>query len=236
MNKENFLFGTIGLLAGLIIGFMFANSVNRNMAMPVSTAGLSQNSTIPAGHPEITGDNPTSSAPIANVPEVQAAIEKAKNEPNNFEAQTKAAELFYQIERYDGAAEYLKQANKLKPDNYEVITQLGNTYFDSNKFEEAEKWYSNALNKKSDDVNVRTDLGLTFLLRQPPNYDRAILEFKRSLETDPKHIKTMQNLIVAYTKKGELANAKATLAKLESLEPANLALPKLREEISKIGS
>ena len=73
------------------------------------------------------------------------------------------------------------------------------------------------LRKKPDDVNVRTDLGLTFVFRDPPNYDRAIQEFKRSLEKDPNHIQTLQNLTVAYSKKGDAANAKATLAKLESL-------------------
>ena len=29
MNKENILFGVVGLLAGLIIGFMFTNSINK---------------------------------------------------------------------------------------------------------------------------------------------------------------------------------------------------------------
>ena len=29
MNKENTLFGIVGLLLGLIIGFMFANNVNQ---------------------------------------------------------------------------------------------------------------------------------------------------------------------------------------------------------------
>ena len=70
--------------------------------------------------------------------DVQAGIDKAKSEPNNFEAQMKAAELYYQIQRYDSALEYLKNANKLQPDNYEVIVQLGNTNFDAEHYEEAE--------------------------------------------------------------------------------------------------
>ena len=78
---------------------------------------------------------------------------------------------------------------------------LGNAYFDLEKYEEAEKWYTSALSKKDDDVNVRTDLGLTFIFRDKPNYDRAIQEFRRSLELDPNHPETLQNLTVAYTKK-----------------------------------
>ena len=233
MNKENFLFGIIGLLLGCIIGFIFANSVNQSAMRPVAPTSTSINSNsaqMPPGHPEI-GENTG-----AMQPQVQAAIEKAKAEPNNYEAQIKAAEMYYQIGRYDGAIEFLKQANKLKPDDYETIVNLGNSYFDASQYEEAEKWYSAALARKADDVNVRTDLGLTFIFRQPPNYDRAVQEFSRSLEKDPNHTQTLQNLTVAYTKKGDAAKAKATLSRLESLDSTNSAISALREDIQKLES
>jgi tetratricopeptide (TPR) repeat protein len=230
MNKENFLFGIIGLLAGLIIGFMFANSVNQSAVTQVPVGSISQNpnAAIPPGHPDINGNSG------AMQPQVQAAIEKAKSEPDNYEAQIKVAEMFYQIQRFEGAIEFLIQANKLKPDDYETIVNLGNSYFDASKYEEAEKWYSAALAKKPDDVNVRTDLGLTFIFRDSPNYDRAIEEFTRSLEKDPNHIQTLQNLTVAYTKKGNTAKATETLARLESSDSSNTAIPKLREDIQKL--
>ncbi len=236
MNKENFLFGIIGLLAGLIIGFMFANSINQNasknpnpMTNPVSA--VDPDAPIPPGHPDVNGQNSGGMQP-----QVQAAIEKAKAEPDNYEAQIKAAEVYYQIQRFEGAIEFLKQANKLKPDDYETIVNLGNSYFDAGNYEESDKWYSAALVKKPDDVNVRTDLGLTFIFRQPPNYDRAIQEFTRSLEKDPNHPQTLQNLTVAYTKKGDAAKAKETLARLETLDASNTAIPKLREDIQKLES
>jgi len=107
----------------------------------------------------------------------------------------------------------------------------GNDKFDGKHFDEAEKLYISAISKKADDVNVRTDLGLTFVFREPPNYDRAIQEFNKSLETEPNHIQTLQNLTVAFTKKGDAAKAKTTLAKLESVDPGNQALTKLKEDI-----
>ncbi len=91
------------------------------------------------------------------------------------------------------------------------------------RFAEAEKWYTAALTRKADDVGVRTDL------------DRANQEFTRSLAIDANHIRTRQNLTAAYTKKGDKAKASATLAKLESLEPTNRAITKLREDIQTIG-
>ena len=79
--------------------------------------------------------------------------------------------------------------------------------------------------------NVRTDLGLIFVFREPPNYDRAIQEFSKSLETDPNHIQTLQNLTVAYTKKGDAVKAKATLTKLQNVDTGNTAIAKLKEDI-----
>ena len=229
MTKENILFITIGLLAGLIIGFMFANSVNQKIAVPIAGTAV-PNASMPAGHPDVPGVGG------AMQPEVQAAIDLAKKEPDNLDAQMKAAELYYQIQRFDGAVEFLKRANQLKPDSREVIVHLGNAYFDMGKYEDAEKWYMSALAKKADDVDVRTDLGLTFVFREKPNYDRGIQEFQRSLEIDPNHPQTLQNLTVAYTKKGDAARANETIAKLEGLDPANESIKKLREDILKIGA
>ena len=228
MNKDNILFAIVGLLLGLIIGFIGANSINRN-AISQANQGVNPLSGLPEGHPGVTGQ-----ADPSSMPEVQSAVEKAKQEPENFEAQVKAGELFYQIQRYDEAVNYFAQANKLKPDDRELIVRLGNASFDGSKFEEAEKWYLKALETDSEDVNVRTDLGLTFIFRVPPDYDRAIKEFLASLERNPTHPQTLQNLVVAYTKKGDAAKATETLAKLEAVDSQNQAIARLREEIQKM--
>lgn len=235
MTKENFLFAIIGLFAGCIIGFMFANSINQNAMQnmnPAMNPAIDPNAQMPPGHPDIGSGN--SGGGMQS--QVQAAIDKAKAEPENFEAQIKAAEVFYQIQRFDGAIEYLKQANKIKPDDYETIVNLGNTNFDTGNYTEAEKWYSSALAKKADDADVRTDLGLTFMFRSPPDYERAIQEFNRSLETDPNHVQALQNLTVAYTRKGDAEKASATLGRLETADAKNTSLTKLREDIQKLNS
>lgn len=230
MTKENLLFTIIGVLIGLIGGFFITNSLNqgptvsgiqRVQQQPQSTDAL------PSGHPSVPGGG-------GAIAEVQAAIERAKQNPADFEAQLKAAELYYQIQRYDGAVEFLKNANSLQPENFEVIVNLGNANFDAGRYEEAEKWYAEALAKKPGNLNVKTDLGLTYVFREKPNYDRAVTEFKSVLESDPAHVQALQNLTVAYTKKSDMANATATLAKLEAVDPSNSALAKLREDIGKL--
>lgn len=233
MTKENFLFGIIGLLAGFMIGFFFANSVNQSalISPPPQAAQQTSGAGLPSGHPSIPG------APGGgSVPEVSAAIENARQNPNDFEAQMKAAELFYQIQRFEGAIEFLKRANELQPENVEVLVNLANANFDAGKYDEAEKLYGRVIQKRPEDLNVRTDKALTLLFREPPNYDGAIQELKFVLEKDPKHVLALQNLTVAYTKKADKANASATLTRLEQADPSNSAIARLREEIGKIGA
>lgn len=219
---------------GFIVGFMFANNANqRAVAAQPAAPSLAQNKQLPPDHPPI---QPGAEQSGEGMVDVQAAIKLAKDQPDNFEAQMKAAEAFYQIQRFDDALEYLKRANQIKPDSYDTIVTIGDVNFDSGKYEEAEKWYTQALKIKPDNVNVRTDLGLTFFFRNPQDIERAIKEFKASLEIDPNHVQTLQNLTVAYTKKGDAAQAQATLQRLEKVAPDNQALAKLRTDLEALRS
>src|SRR5688500_2334310 len=182
MTKENILFAIIGLLAGFMVGFFFTNSVNQSaLTTPTQTTAASnqQLGNLPAGHPSVPGGGGGGAGP-----EVQAAIDRATQNPNDFDAQLKAAELYYQIQRFDDAIGFLQKASELQPENYQVMVTLANVNFDAGRYDEAEKKYARALAKKPDDLNVRTDLGLTFMFRNPPDNDRAIQEFKRVLEAD----------------------------------------------------
>jgi len=111
---------------------------------------------LPADHPPINGQNGPD--PQAMRAEVAASLEKARNEPNNFDAQITAAKLYYQIQRYDQAIEFLLKANTLKPTDYQTVVALGVTNLDGGHYEQAEKWYRAAMKIKSDDVMVLAGL------------------------------------------------------------------------------
>ena len=235
MNKDNILFTITGLLLGFIIGFMFANNANQRVI--AGPSAQMSNPALPPNHPPINpGDAATTGDQGPAMADVQAAIKLAKDQPENFDAQIKTAEVFYQIQRFDEAIEYLKRANQLRPDAYEPLVNLGDVYFDSNRYEEAEKWYTEALKIKPDDVNARTDLGLTFFFRTPPDVDRAIKEYRASLQREPDHIQTLQNLTVALIKKGEAEQAREVLGKLEAKSPQNPSLAKLRSDLDRLRS
>jgi tetratricopeptide (TPR) repeat protein len=158
MSRENILFAIIGLLLGFIVGFMFASSMAQKAAMQPATAGA-----LPADHPPVAGQGQNAPNPQAMQAQVQASLEKARNEPQNFEAQIQAADLYYQIQRYDQALEYLLKANTLKPTDYKTVVLLGMVNLDAGHFDQAEKWYRAAMKMKSDDVMVLAGLAATTL-------------------------------------------------------------------------
>ena len=159
MTRENLLFAIIGVLLGFIVGFMFASTMSQRSA-PIAS-NMADNRNLPANHPQVqSGDSKNPQQVFA---EVQEAISKARNEPNNFEAQMKAAELYYQIQRYDQAIEFLLKANQLKPDSYEAVVALGQVNLDAEHYDTAEKWYKAALLKKPDDTRVLASLAFTAL-------------------------------------------------------------------------
>jgi tetratricopeptide (TPR) repeat protein len=231
MNKDNILYGTIGLLIGLIIGYLVTNSINRSALVSAPPAAASaapgSSSALPPDHPPVG----SAAASGGAMPEVTATLEKARNNPSDFDAQMQAANLYNQIQRHEQELEFLERAHKLKPNDYEVIVKLGNANFDLERWVEAEKWYQMALKIKPADVNVRTDLGLSYYSRQPPELDKAIAAYRVSLSYNPRHEITLQNLTQALIDKKDTAAARETLKQLEQVNPNNQALPRLRAQI-----
>jgi len=162
MSRENLLFAIIGILFGFIVGFMSASVMSQKYAATPATAGNSQ--ALPPDHPPV-GSQSASGNPQAMQAEVTASIDKARKEPNNFDAQLKAAELYYQIQRYDQAIDFLLKANQLKPTDYRTVVVLGMVNLDAGHYDTAEKWYRSAMKMKQDDTMVLSGLAAATLQR-----------------------------------------------------------------------
>ena len=154
MTRENILFAVIGILLGFIVGFMLASSMSQRNAMQQMAASSQP---MPADHPPV-GAQSSSADLQAQREQVMASIEKARNEPKNFEAQIEAADLYYRIQRYNEAIEFLLKANQLRPTDYRTVTLLGMVNMDAGNFDTAEKWYRAAMKMRSDDVMVLSGL------------------------------------------------------------------------------
>jgi tetratricopeptide (TPR) repeat protein len=230
MNKQSYLYGIIGLLAGLIIGYIGTNYINQTYGPPltVNETAVSSNN-LPPDHPPAGGAQ--SSASGGPQTDVMAAIEQARNEPSNVEAQMKAADLFKQINRHEGALEFYERAYKAKPNDFKLLVALGDANFDLRRYEEAEKWYQLALKQNPNDATVRMDLGLSFYLRSPRDLDKTIAAYRDALKVDPRHEKTLQNLTQALIDKGDKTSAGETLKRLEGVNPGNPSISQFRAQL-----
>ncbi len=220
MNRDSVLFSLVGIGFGLFFGFAFASWANQRAATGART-------------PEQSRQLPSNA--VADQErlrtEAEESLKRARESPQNFDAQMVAARALYEAERFDDAIEFLLRANTIQPSNVEPVVALGHVNSDAANFTTAAKWYAAALQMNPENVSVRADLARVHLLNQPPDYDRAVIELRRAIERDSRHEPSLQLLTFALAKNGAIDEARATLAKLEALNPSNEAITRLRQEI-----
>jgi tetratricopeptide (TPR) repeat protein len=227
MTRENGLFGLVGLLFGYAAAFTLV--VYLNQSQPPVRSSLS-------GGQAASGQS--SERPMNAVKE-QAQIKlqaeqtanQARQQPDNFEAQVAAANASAGARDFEGAIDFLMRANKLRPDDYDVLIKLGNANMETRRFDVAETWLKEAIKLKPNDADARSELALTFFLREPPDVDRAVSQFREALKIQPDHVPSLHNLVLMYIQLGRVTDAEATLAKLERASPENDNLPMLRKEL-----
>ncbi len=112
MQKQNLLFGLVGIVLGVALGYFATQYINQNNATPAEAAAAPQR---PAGMPQ----------------EVLDMLKKANDEPNNFEAQVQASMLYRQIGRREKEVEFLQRAAKLKPTDATVLQTLTQTLLET---------------------------------------------------------------------------------------------------------
>lgn len=230
MNRENVLFSLVGLLIGYVVAFHLVVYVNQNHAATAAPAAASSAAAgLPADHPD-AGDGADRQRLLAAAEQAASA---ARKEPDNFDAQLKAAEGFFAAGSYEDAIDFMTRANKLRPDDYETVVRLGNVYSSAGRFDDAARWYTAALDKRPGDCDARSELALTFFLRKPSQPEKAITELRRCLQTDPDHVASLHNLTLMLIETKQYAESEATLARLERADPTYDQLPRLREELRK---
>ena len=76
------------------------------------------------------------------------SLEKARNEPKNFEAQVKGRVLPFRFDTIRRLSFYLG-ANQLNPTDYRTVVVLGMVNLDAGRFDTAEKWYCAAMKMRT---------------------------------------------------------------------------------------
>ena len=210
--KKNGSILLIGLLIGLFCGFRLANVKyrnNQNAALNEQAAKAVANlGNAPSGQ---TGNAPTMSQG-ASQGQVNDALERARANPNDYEAQLEAADQYLQIQRPDGALPFLQQALKLKPDDPRAITALSTCYLFLNQFSDAATWARKAVALKPDDLGAKLllVLALTEARQSLDEADQLLRQIEAARPGDKMLVEARTSLDAARSGKSQ-APAKTTL-------------------------
>lgn len=229
--KKNILYSFLGILAGFFLGFYIANIGGR--ARPATSAARTSaqaSDQLPPGHPGVDG---AGGSPAANSAQAQAAMDEADRNPKEFVSQIRAAAFFYQLNDLRKAELYLNRALALKPDDPDALTGMGHTKYDTGDFVAAAGYYEKALAQRPDDADMRTDLGNTYVRRANPDYARAITEYRKALEVNPRHENALARMADAALKKGDSPTAREAIDRLAAVNPSNQELASLRSKLQK---
>jgi tetratricopeptide (TPR) repeat protein len=238
MNTKFFILTFIAVIISFIGGFLLANALNRNEINQLRGSNEKQLS-------ETTQQSPDQTT--LSDEEIKKRIAEADQNPENISYQKNLGLALYRYAAMKQNAELLgevsrllSRANAQNPDDYDVLVALGNANFDigyikkeNDKLVKSREFYQAALKQKPEDVDVRTDLGLSFYLINPPETDKAITEFEKSLNENPNHEKTLQVIAQAYLSQKNLGEAETYLKRLEKVNPQNTYLPDLQKELQK---
>ncbi|MEK6322423.1 MAG: tetratricopeptide repeat protein [Acidobacteriota bacterium] len=214
MNKNKYLIALIGLAGGFILSFILTQNYNKSNAAPAA-------STTPSG---MAGGAGGAGNQQAMMGQVQQVIDKAKNAPNDFQAQVEAAKVFNQVGRVAETAEYLEKAHAIDPNKFDALGAagfLGQYYFDQKNYAEAETWFTRAIKADPKEADLYVALGETYVQRVPPQPDQAIAQLQQALVINPKHGHALGHLVEAYALKKDARAAEETVKRLKETDPTN---------------
>jgi tetratricopeptide (TPR) repeat protein len=127
----------------------------------------------------------------------------------------------------------LKEIVKKDPKNLPAWVEMGNLYFDTDQPKEAIEAYSQYLAIKPDNPDVRTDMGIMY--RKLEQFDRAIEEFRKAAEGDPKHINSRYNIgLVLLHDKQDIKGAVKAWEDYLRVDPNSERAQRIRAQIDKM--
>ena len=116
------------------------------------------------------------------------------------------------------------------PKDPEIPLRLANFLYDQRQYQQAIEWYQKSLAINPKNVNARTDLGTAYFYIGQAG--RALEEYNQSLAIDPDHKPTLLNVIVVNLEgTHDIAAAQRAWDRLHNLDPANPALPSLKQKL-----
>jgi tetratricopeptide (TPR) repeat protein len=127
--KRDSMFAMVGMLFGILIGWIVGSQHAGPPASAATTASVSS-----GGSP---GSGRATAAPTLDVQRATDLERTANSQPSNAAVRVELANVYYDAERFDLAAPWYEAALKLDPKNLDASTDLGVCYFNLNQVDRA---------------------------------------------------------------------------------------------------
>ncbi len=202
MFKNPWFTLVIGLMAGLALGYVFAErqSVPPGRALRLGApAAAAQDAGLPEGHPPVdaAAANPESKFFEEQISKIQGLV--AQN-PGDVDLKVALADAFFELARTTGK---------------------------SSHWQESRVWYERAMAEgRGSDPNVLTDLAV--VLRNMQQFDRSLEMLDRAIAVEPDHWQAWFNkVIVLNFDLHDHDGARAAFARLKEIAARNPEVPDL---------
>jgi tetratricopeptide (TPR) repeat protein len=233
MKANGFWLAGAGIIFGFILGFVTANSLNRQEADKLRTEAAQKPSNDAAANQATPGS--------LTREEITQRIAEADKNPDNAEFQQKLGFSLYlyavsenQPDLLPEAVRLLRRARKTKPDAREINLRLANVLLDLGARQkddlaitEARGIYENELRKQPKDKDVLSAIAYSFLAAGKSDPVRAIAECKKALAIDPNHEQSLEIMTRAYALSGQTQEAAKALAALKQAHPQSRGIAEL---------
>jgi len=214
-------------MLGFIVSFIWTRDYNRKNAVASTPSGSQTAAGAPGGNNQ--------QGQQAMMGQIKQILEKARENPKDFDAQIEVASAYDSIGRTKEAVEYLIKALEADPKEKRaagICGYIGDYYFQQKAFPDAEKWFRRAAEANPSMPDAYIEVAATYIERQPPNPDKAIEELQRALSLDPKSAHALEHLTEAYALKKDSRGADDAISRLKQADPANKRLPQLQSMVS----
>jgi len=227
MDKKSLAVSIIAVLISFVGGFLLANALNKRELDQLR----SENARLQSENRKLTLSDE----------EIQAKLAEADRRTDDFDFQKSLGIALYRYSIISQEPKYLpdvvrllERANSSNPNDFETLVALAGVSFDLGQtkkdnlyYEKARKFYQEALKLRPKDADIQNSIGVTYLLSEPPDHEKAIIEFQKALKINPNHEKSLENLIRAYTAQGKNKEAEEAKNKLKQINPENQILKEL---------
>lgn len=243
MKRKSFWVSLIAVIVSFAGGFLLANALNRREIESLTVEVGRLKNSAPA-------EEKNDSQSTLTDDEIRQKIAEADKNPEDTESQKNLAMALYRYAGMTGQSKWLPEVARLlksavekNPKDYNSLIYLGDIYFDlaqseknpeeaGKNLDRAREFYKRVLAINPNDSQLQTSFGATYLFANPPDNEKAIAEFQKSLQINPKNEKTLEYIAKTFLNEGKPDEAKKYFDKLKEVNPGNPALTDLETRLS----